>query len=56
LKQKLQGIDANDDEDLKSEIQTIFENIQSDELKKSFDHWIEKCWPVATNARNHYPS
>jgi hypothetical protein len=43
LKQEPQGIDANHDEELKSEILTIFERIPSDELKTSFDHWIERC-------------
>jgi hypothetical protein len=28
---------------LKSEILTIFQGIPSDELEKSFDHWIERC-------------
>jgi hypothetical protein len=43
LKQKLQDIDVSDDEELKSEILTIFQGIPSDELKKSFDPWIERC-------------
>jgi hypothetical protein len=33
LEQKLQGIDVSDDEELKSEILTIFQGIPSDELK-----------------------
>jgi hypothetical protein len=33
LKQKLQGIDISDGEDLKSEILRIFQDISSDELK-----------------------
>jgi hypothetical protein len=56
LKQKLQAIDANDDEELKSEILTIFQGIPSYELKQSFDHWIERCQWVATNAGNNCPS
>jgi histone-lysine N-methyltransferase SETMAR len=43
LKQKLQSIDVSDDEELKSEMLTIFQGILSEELKKSFDHWIERC-------------
>jgi hypothetical protein len=43
LKQKLQGIDVSDDEELKSEILTIFQGTPSDRLNKSFDHWIERC-------------
>jgi hypothetical protein len=34
LRQKLQGIDINEDEELKSETLTIFQDIPSDELKK----------------------
>jgi hypothetical protein len=56
LKQKLQGIDASDDEERKSEIVTILQGILLDELKKSFDHWIERCQWNAANARNGYPS
>jgi hypothetical protein len=56
LKQKLQGIDVSDDEELKIEILTIFQVIPSDELKSSFDHWIERCQWVAANAGNYYPS
>jgi hypothetical protein len=43
LEQKLQGIDVSDNEGLKSEIQTIFQGIPSDTLKKSFNHEIERC-------------
>jgi hypothetical protein len=43
LEAKLQEIDVNDDKELKSEILTIFRDIPSDELKKSFDHCIERC-------------
>jgi hypothetical protein len=43
LKQELQSIDAGDDEELKSEILTIFSAIPSDELKKSLDHWTKRC-------------
>jgi hypothetical protein len=56
LSQKLQGIDISDDEELKSEILTIFQGIPSDELEKSFDHWIEKCQWIAANPRNYCPS
>jgi hypothetical protein len=56
LKKKLQGIDVSDDEDLKSEILTISQGIPSDELTKSFDHWIERCQWVIANAGNYYPS
>jgi hypothetical protein len=43
LKQKLQSIDVSDDEELKNEILAILQGFPSDELKKSFDHWIERC-------------
>jgi hypothetical protein len=43
LKQALQGIDVRGDEELKSEILTLFRGIPSDALKKSFYHWIERC-------------
>jgi hypothetical protein len=43
LKQQLQGIDVNDDEELKNENLTIFHGISSNEPKKSFDHGIERC-------------
>jgi hypothetical protein len=56
LKAKLQGIDASDDEEPKSEILTIFQGISSDELKKSFDHWIKRCQLAAANPGNSYPS
>jgi hypothetical protein len=56
LKQKLQGIDVSNVKELKNEILTIFQVIPSDELKKSFDHWIERCQWVAANAWNYYPS
>jgi hypothetical protein len=56
LKQKLQGIDVSDDEELKIEILTIFQDIPSNELKKSFDNWIERSQWVAANAGNYYPS
>jgi hypothetical protein len=56
LKQTLQGIDIHDDEELNDEILTIFEGIPSDKLKRSFDHWIERCQWVAAKARNYYPS
>jgi hypothetical protein len=49
LKQKLQGIEVSDDEELKSEILTIFQDIPSDQPKKSFDPWIERCHWVAAN-------
>jgi hypothetical protein len=52
----MQGIDVRDDEDLKSGILRIFEGIPSDELKKSFDHWIERCHWVAANAGNTHSS
>jgi hypothetical protein len=42
LKQKLQGIEVNDDKELKCEILTIFQDIPLDELKTSFDHRIER--------------
>jgi hypothetical protein len=42
LKQKMQGIDVSDDEELKSEILMIFRGIPSDELKKAFDHKMKK--------------
>jgi hypothetical protein len=53
LKQKLHGIGARDDEELKSEILPIFQGIASDKLKKSFDHRIERCQCVAANTGNH---
>jgi hypothetical protein len=56
LKQKLPGIDVSDDEELESETLTIFQGIPSDELKKLFDHWIERCQLVAANAGNYCPS
>jgi hypothetical protein len=56
IKQKLQDIDANDEEELKSEILRIFHIILSKELEKSFDRWIERCQWVAANAGNYYPS
>jgi hypothetical protein len=56
LKQKLQGIDVSDNEEPKREILTIFQGIPSHELKKSFDHWIERCQWVAANPRNYHPS
>jgi hypothetical protein len=43
LKQKLQGIDASDDEGLKNEILRISQAIPSDELNTSFGHWIKRC-------------
>jgi hypothetical protein len=39
----VEGIDLDHDEEMKSEIMTIFQGIPSDELNKSFDHWIERC-------------
>jgi hypothetical protein len=56
LKEKLQGIDVRDGERLKHENVTIFQGIPSDELKKSFDHRIERCHWVAGNARKYCPS
>jgi hypothetical protein len=56
LEAKLQVIDLSDGEEPKNEILTIFQGIPSDELKKSFDHWIERCQWVAAKAGNHYPS
>jgi hypothetical protein len=56
LKQNLQGIDVSDDEELKSEIQAIFLGLHLAELKKSFDHWIERDHWVTANAGNSYPS
>jgi hypothetical protein len=38
LKQKMHGIDVRHDEELNSEIVTIFQGILSYEPKKSFDH------------------
>jgi hypothetical protein len=52
LKQKQQGIDVSDDEELKNEILTIFQDIPSDEPKTSLDQWIERCQWVAPNAGN----
>jgi hypothetical protein len=56
LKQKLQGIDVGDGEELNSEILTIFQGIASHQLNKSFDHWIERCQWVAANAKKYHPS
>jgi hypothetical protein len=56
LEQKLQGIDLRDDQELKSEILTIFQGIPSGELKKPFDRWIERWQSVVANAGNYYPS
>jgi histone-lysine N-methyltransferase SETMAR len=56
LKHKLQGIDVRDDEELKSEILTIFQGIPLDELKKSFDHSTETCQWGAADAGNESPS
>jgi hypothetical protein len=39
----MQGIDVRDHEELNTEILRIFQGIPSDEQKKSFDHWIERC-------------
>jgi hypothetical protein len=50
LEAKLQGIDVSDDEELKSEILTIFQGIPSGELKTPFDDWIERCQRVVLNA------
>jgi hypothetical protein len=50
LKQKLQGIDISDDKEPKSEILTIVQAIPSNELKTSFDRWIERCQWAAANA------
>jgi hypothetical protein len=55
LKQKLQGIDVSDTEELKSKILRIFQDIPSDELKQSFDHQIERCHWVAANAVTLWP-
>jgi hypothetical protein len=35
---------------------TIFQGILSEELKKSFDHWIERCQWIAANPGNFYAS
>jgi hypothetical protein len=51
LKQRLEGNDISDGEQLKSEILRIFQGIPSGKLKKSFDHWIERCQRVAANAK-----
>jgi hypothetical protein len=56
LEAKLQVIDLSDGEEPKNEILTIFQGIPSDELKKSFDDWIERCQSVAAKTENHYPS
>jgi hypothetical protein len=56
FKQQLQGFDVSDHEELKSDIRRHFQDVSSDELKKSFDHWIERCHWVAENARNYDPS
>jgi hypothetical protein len=55
LKQKLRGIDASDGKDLKSEVLPILQGIPSDDLKKSFDQWIERCQWAVSNAGNYYP-
>jgi hypothetical protein len=55
LKQELQGIDGSDGEELKREILRIFQGIPANELKKSFDHWIERHQWVATNAGSYCP-
>jgi hypothetical protein len=49
LKQKLQGIDVRDDEELKSEILTILQGISLDELRKSFDRCVERGQWVPPN-------
>jgi hypothetical protein len=53
---KTAGIDAGDDEELKTEILTPFQGIPSHELKKSFDHWSERGLWVTVNARTYHPS
>jgi hypothetical protein len=56
LKQALQSIDVRDDKQLKSQILAILYGIPSDELEKSFDHWIKRCQSVTGNPRNDYLS
>jgi hypothetical protein len=56
LKQELQGIEISDDEELKSDILKIFDGIPLDELKRSFDHWIERCQWLPVNAGKYYSS
>jgi hypothetical protein len=56
LKQKLQGIDLSDGNELKTEILTIVPGIPSNEQNKAFDHYIERCQCNAANARNYDPS
>jgi hypothetical protein len=56
LKQTQQSIDISNEEELKSDILTIFRGIPSDELKKSFNHWMERCQWAATNAGKYYLS
>jgi hypothetical protein len=55
-KQKLQGIDVSDGDELKTEILTIVPGIPSNKQNKAFDHCIERCQCVAANARNNYAS
>jgi hypothetical protein len=43
LKQKLQSIDESQDKELKNEALKVVQSTPSDELKTSFDHWIERC-------------
>jgi hypothetical protein len=56
LKHNLQRIIVSNGEELKTEILTIFQVIPSEELKESFDHWIERCQWTAANAGHDYPS
>jgi hypothetical protein len=56
LKQQLQGINASDEEEPKSKILTIFQDILADELWKLFDQSIKRCHRVAGNAENYCPS
>jgi hypothetical protein len=56
LQQNLQGIDGSDHEALKSEMLPISQGIRFDEVKKSFDQWIERCQWIIANAKNYYRS
>jgi hypothetical protein len=56
LKQKLQGVDVSGEEELKSEIPTVFQGIPSNTLTQLSGHWTKKSHWFAANTGNDYPS
>jgi hypothetical protein len=54
LKQQLRGTTVETAEELVDEVTRVLATLSKEELRKAFDHWIERCGWVQNNAGEYY--